>query len=210
MKKLALVATLLGLALPAQARPVEDGTRITLFAGARYVPHHHFELLAEKAGTPVTSDPPVGPEALLSFAYAPDPAVEISLELGAALDRYQFANTTMTMTNVPVVGSLRYMPLDGAWCPYVGGGGGYLLGLVSGAPGGTVDAHAAEFHLLAGISYALSERLLVSLEDRYQFGSGDIIGIGQIQSGGNALMLGLSFVLAPAHDLAPHDRANLQ
>ena len=40
--------------------------------------------------------------------------------------------------------------------------------------------------------------------DRFQLASGDIVPIGQIQTGGNALMFGLSFILEPAKDLAPH------
>jgi outer membrane protein W len=191
-------------AASAQARPVEDGTRISILAGARYVPHRHFEQEALSTGTPVSSDPPIGPEVLASFAYAPMTSIEISLELGWAMDHYQLQNSTLVMENVPLVATLRWFPFDTKFCPYLGAGGGYMLGFVSGAPSGETETHAEEFHAMVGATYPLSEKLWLVIEDRFQLASGDIVPIGQIQTGGNALTVGLSFVLEPAKDIAPH------
>jgi len=188
----------------AAARPVEDGTRISILAGARYVPHRHFEQEAERTGTPVLSDFPVGPEVIASFAYAPMPAIEISLELGWAYDQYELTGTKLVMQNIPVVATLRWFPFETKFSPYLGAGGGYMLGFVSGAPSGETETHAQEFHAMVGATYPLSEKIWFVVEDRFQLASGDIVPIGQIQTGGNMLSVGLAFVLEPARDLAPH------
>lgn len=190
----------------ALARPVEDGTRITVFAGGRYVPHHHFEQEAAATGDPVKSSQALGPAALASFAYAPQPNIEISLELGYANDRYTLQSGELTLQNVPIVGSIRWMPLEGRWNPYLGAGGGYMLGFVGG-PGahGETESHAQELHLLAGLTYELTSTLWLNLEDRQAFAAGDVVPIGQLNEGGNTFMVGLSFVLAPAESVGPHD-----
>lgn len=198
------IVAMLGFVGSASARPVEDGARISILAGARYVPHHHFELLAEKTGIPVTSSWPVGPEVLASFSYAPSPAIELSLEVGWATDRYEFAHTSMALQNIPLVATLRWFPFAWRFAPYLGAGGGYMLGFVSGAPSDEVETHAQEFHALIGASYAISDKIWLLVEDRFQIASGDIIPIGQIQTGGNAFFLGVSFVLEPVKDIAPH------
>jgi hypothetical protein len=108
------------------------------------------------------------------------------------------------MNNVPLVATLRWMPLTTRLCPYLGAGAGYMLGFVSGAPSAETETHAQEFHALAGFTFELTPTLLLAVEDRFQLASGDIVPIGQVQTGGNALMVGLSFVLDPAKDLAPH------
>ena len=203
MRSLAAVSVLLVAGI-AHAQPVEDGTRISLFAGARYVPHAHFDALAKSSGAPVLSDSPIGPEGLASFAYAPSPQLEISLEIGYAYDHYKLATGDLVMQNIPAVATLRWFPLAGRITPVLGAGGGYMLGLVSGAPSGEKDSHAQELHVLVGVNYELSPTLWLNLEDRIQLASGDIVPIGQIQTGGNALMLGISFILEPEHDIAPH------
>lgn len=190
----------------AVARPVEDGTRITIFGGGRYVPHHHFEQEAQATGTPVLSSQAFGPMGLASFSYAPQPSVELSLELGYASDKYKLSTGDLSVQNVPIVATLRWMPLEGRFNPYVGAGGGYMLAFVGGAGAGTeTETHAQEFHLAVGATFELSSGMWLNLEDRQMFAAGDIIPIGQLQTGGNALMLGLSFVLEPARSLAPHD-----
>ena len=204
MRVLAIIFAVLAWEGAAWARPVEDGTRVTLFAGARYVPHQHFIDEAQASGDPVSSSLAIGPEALLSFSYAPQPSLEISLEVGYAYDHYTLQSGSLTMQNIPVVASLRWMPFDGRFCPYLGAGGGYMLGMVDGGTADQKDAHSQEFHAMIGFLFPITPTIWLTAEDRFQLASADILPIGQVQTGGNALLVGLSFTLEPAKDIAPH------
>jgi hypothetical protein len=210
-QRVLLVLLVTGCASVVRANPIEDGTRITVFAGGRYVPHDHFERLARESGYPLKSAWKFGPEAMLSFSYAPVPQAEISLEFGAAADQYELPTSTLSVTSVPLVGTIRYFPFEPArLSPYLGLGGGYMLGFVSGAPLNQSETHAREYHAVVGLTFELSPRYLLSLEDRFQIASGDILPIGQIQTGGNAVMVGLSVIFAPEQPIAPHAPSNLR
>lgn len=199
------------MATTANANPEEDGARISLLAGPRTVPHGHFERLASDSGFPVASSWKVSPEAMLSFSYAPQPSAELSLEVGYAMDQLELPHSTLQLMSVPLVATLRYFPFEpGRLSPFVGAGGGYLLTFVGGGPTAQSEAHAREFHAVAGLTYELSPRYLLSLEERFQLASSDILPIGQIQTGGNVVMLGLSVVLAAEPPIAPHAPTNLR
>ncbi len=204
MRILLVAATLVLFEASALARPVEDGTRITLFAGARWVPTQHFVDEAQASGDPVESSSPFGPQGMLSFSYAPDPSLEVSLEGGYAYSHYRLQTGSLSITNIPLVATLRWMPLAGRFCPYLGAGGGYMLGEVQGGTANQTDAHSQEFHGAIGLIYEITPTLWFNVEDRYQIASADILPIGQVQTGGNALMIGLSVTLEPAKDIAPH------
>ena len=204
MRVLVIVFAVLALEGAAWARPVEDGTRVSILAGARYVPTQHFMDEAAATGDPVKSSSPFGPEGMLSFSYAPEPAFEVSLEVGYAYSHYTLQSGPLTMQNIPLVATLRWMPFEGRLCPYLAAGGGYMLGMVDGGTADQKDAHSQEFHAAIGLIYEVTPSVWVFAEDRFQIASSDILPIGQIQTGGNALMLGVSFTLEPAKDIAPH------
>ncbi len=188
----------------AWARPESESTRIGLFLGGRYVPHGHFIDEAQNSGTPVTSQSPFGFEGLLSFAYRPEASIEVALEVGYAHDAFTLSNAHLDITSVPIVASVRWAPIDSVIYPYIGGGGGYMLNFFSGVPSGELENHKQSFHALAGIAYDFLPRWTLFLEDRYQIALPDIVPIGELQTGGNALMLGVSFNYAPEQPIAPH------
>ena len=121
-QRVPLLLLLLTVCAPAaHANPLEDGTRISLFAGGRYVPHDHFERLARESGYPLKSAWRFGPEALLSFSYAPQPQAELSLEVGYAADQYELPASTLSVMSIPLVATLRYFPFEpGRLSPYLG------------------------------------------------------------------------------------------
>jgi hypothetical protein len=77
-------------------------------------------------------------------------------------------------------------------------------------PSGEVEHHTRGVHALIGLSYDLTNQWALFLEDRYQFAFADVVNTGEVNVGGNALFVGVSFVLAPEPTLAPHGDSTLR
>lgn len=215
MRRLALagvltLASVFG-SVEAGATPDDDTTRIGIFLGPRYVPHGHFIDEAQASGDPVSSSTPVNGQGLLSFGYKPESYLEVALEVGYSFDSFTLQTGPITITSVPVVATVRFTPWPGRVYPYVGLGGGYMLNFFSGAPpaygssSGELENHTYTFHGLAGVGFDLTRQWSLFAEYRFEWSTPDIEPIGELQTGGSVLLLGVSFVFEPEASLAPHD-----
>jgi hypothetical protein len=213
----ALSVSILLASVSAHARPDEETTTVGILLGPRYVPHGHFEDEAAGSGTPVLSSTPWNGMGMVSFGYNPYVYLHVSLEVGYGFDSFTLqtgmlkTNTsTIGITSVPIVASVRITPWGGALYPYFGGGGGYMLNFFSGAPSGEEENHTYSGHFMAGVAYEITKQWTVYAEDRFAISTPDIVPIGELQTGGNMILLGVNFVFAPVPDLAPHDKIQLQ
>jgi hypothetical protein len=194
----------------AHASAIEDSTRIGFFLGGRYVPHGHLLREAQERGNPIDSQTPFGFVGMLSFAYRVQQSLEISLEGGVMPDSYHLKSTgTMSLLSVPLGASLRWAPLDRMISPYLGGGGGYMLNFLSGAPTSQSEAHTSLYHFMVGATVDLGPHFQLFVEDRWMFSFPKILNLGETNGGGNAFMVGFSYILAPEPELAPHDKPRL-
>lgn len=202
--EVALIVGLLAFASPAAARAPDQSGRVGALAGARYIPHGHFKALAGASGVPVQSETPWGGVGLASFGFRPGAQFEVAIEAGYANDAFKFEGSTMRVSTVPIGVTGRWWPLDTAISPYLGIGGGYVLNFFSGAPGGVNESHARGFHALVGASWDFMPRWQLWVEDRYMVAIPGLPPIGEINTGGNMVLIGISFVFAPEPDVAPH------
>ncbi len=203
---LALIVALSLTASPAAARPDEDTTSAGFLLGPRYVPHGHFLQEAANSGDPVQSSSPWNGIGMVSFGYKPEAYLHVALEVGYAFDSFKLKSGNLGITSVPVVASARFAPWAWQLYPYAGVGGGYMLNFFSGVPSGEKENHTYSGHVLVGLAYDITRQWTIYLEDRYALSLPDVVPIGELQTGGNMILLGLNFVFAPVPDLAPHDK----
>ena len=203
------IALAVGLTLTAtraDARGDEDSTTAGILLGPRYVPHGHFEQEAAGSHDPVLSDSPWSGVGMVTFGYKPEVYLHVALEVGYAFDSFKLQSGTLGITSVPVVATVRFTPFAWQLYPYAGAGGGYMLNFFSGVPSGERENHTYSGHALLGIAFDITRQWTVFAEDRYAISLPDIVPIGELQTGGNMILLGVNFVFAPVPDIAPHDK----
>ena len=79
-----------------------------------------------------------------------------------------------------------------------------MLNFLSGVPSGEVEAHTKMGHAGIGLAWPFAPRWTAYIEDRFEFSLPDIVPIGELNAGGNVLMIGLGFNMAPEAQIAPH------
>lgn len=207
--RLGLVALVaLGVSTPvgAGASPEEGSASLGLFLGPRYVPLGHFIQEAQASDDPVSSSASWTPLVMLSFGYRPLSYLEVSMEVGYSTDSLTLVVSRVGITSLPVVGTVRFTPLKSRLYPYVGLGGGCMLNFFTGVPSGELEDHTASFHGLAGVGFELTRRWSLFAEERYEVALPSLHPIGELQTGGNVVLVGIGLTIGPGDPAPPNPK----
>jgi hypothetical protein len=194
---LTLALGLLTLPGAALANPPEESTRIAVAGGWRYQPNTRFAEWTSIYGTPLQRASPGGPGGLLTFGYQVQPEIDVSLDVGLFTESFAFDGHSMSLTNVPLTLSVRWMPINARISPYLGAGIGYFLNFVSDSPVGSQESHGAGPMGILGALFEVTERWSLVAEYRLGLARVEIPGLGYLQTGGNTLVVGAQFSFAP-------------
>jgi hypothetical protein len=198
MKKAVLLSTLL-LAGSASASGVENAGRISIGAGARWVPQWWFIEHAATAGTPVVEFMPFGPSLVGSFGYGIAPWLELSIDLlggwqPLAIQRSDGIYRYNSFMGAGAIGGrLIGKKLWGPVSPWLTAMGGGLFSSLSGPDVAHQENFKPTFIGGAGIDINVNEHYGLSIDVRYLYGRNMFSGITNFNAGG--VMLTISFVM---------------
>lgn len=204
MIRVALGLTLAS-AAPSVAAPVPKSTRIAAVAAWRYTPNETFARHAAENGSPLSRPIVGGPGVNGIFAYQASERLELALEVGFFVERFQSGDwPSLWLHSAPLAAVLRVGIADwGRVSFYLGGGAALLLNFWTGGPDGFVEAHALSPVAVAGVSIRLTDEMALVVEDRQTLARSTVPGLGPAQVGGNALGIGWVVSFPPEQGVAP-------
>lgn len=198
MKKAVLLFALL-LAGSAGASSIDGAGRISIGAGARWIPQWYLIDHAATAGTPVVDFVGFGPSLVGSFGYGVASWLELSIDLlggwqplsiqrPEGVSRY---NSFMGMGAIGarIVGKKLWGPVS-PWATAMGGG---IFSSLSGPDVAHQEDFKPSFIGGAGIDINVNEHYGLSFDVRYIYGRNFFPGISSFNTGG--VMLTISFVM---------------
>ncbi len=171
---------------------------VGLSVGYRMVPDAPFAATAAKAGRPMSSHAFGAPTALVPFSYRGDGGWSLVVELGYGSDHYQLADAgAVDLQTVTLQAGAQWafdLGLDRLE-PFAEAGVGYYLSTFT-ASGGpqNVEANSSGGFLGAGLRYALTDEVGLTLEERYALATVNLAGVADASVGGDTVALGMYYV----------------
>ncbi len=189
---------LAALVLAGAAQAFSEGTgRISVLPGWRYTPNAYFAGSAQQAGFPLERASPGGPQLTASFGYMATDAIEVGIDLFGgfeSLPLQNFGEVTSVTYGAELV--IRGYFDAGSFHPYLGAGLGPVFAFTTG--GETRDSSerlVTGYVVNAGVSWALTDRLAVTLDAKWLIARGFVRDIGGVNSGGLWSGIGVSWLL---------------
>lgn len=183
--------------------PVEKGF-IELRGGVRLTPQGTFEKMLADRGYKLHSTL-VTPAVIFPLGYRVNRDWSAALEFGYGAGQYELVDSAGVASAVR--SSTFTIQIVGQWVPPVewgrlepvfGIGGGYYLSTIKNADrridGANTEANATGAFVSAGLRWAATRNIGLSIEDRYAFAVAGVGNLGRLNVGGNTASLGLYYV----------------
>ena len=204
MRRAVLWCALL-LAGSAFAGGVENAGRISIGAGARWIPNWWLSDRATLAGTPLVDHVGVGPSLVASFGYGVTPWLELSVDFFGGWEPLAIKQSDGTtgrfnsfMGAGAIGGRLIGKKLWGPVSPWLSVQGGGLFSSLSGPNVAHQEKFQPSVFAGAGIDVNVNSTYGLSFDVRYLYGRNYFPGISGFNAGG--VMASVSFVIFFAPD----------